>query len=81
MAARLFPISDFETGEWRLVPWSEHRQDDWPWSLEVLMPVLRGESVDRAIADQLAVRLGNCQVEPKDSEEDKRLAAKGPKWA
>lgn len=33
--------------EWRVGPWSMSEPELWPWGLELLLPVLKGEFTDR----------------------------------
>jgi hypothetical protein len=70
-AALIPPETDPDT--WRVVPWSETRQDDWPWSLEVKAPLMRGEFQGKINAEKLADMLGGCIVVEKGSSEDKQL--------
>lgn len=76
-AARIVPLALWEAGSWRVVPWSESSQDTWPWSVEIMAPVLRGEFTDKDLADELATRLPGAIVAIKGSDDDKALLQEG----
>lgn len=60
---------------WRVVPWSEIRQDVWPWSLEVMAPVMRGEFASLGLAEDVMLRMSGAILVQKGSSEDKIMDA------
>jgi hypothetical protein len=57
---------------WRLGPWSLTEPDSWPWALELMLPVMKGEYTSRPPALEHAHKIDGAAV-LEGSKEDKKL--------
>lgn len=63
--------------QWRLGPWSLSSPDAWPWGLELMLPVLKGEHVNRPLALEHAHKIDDAAVVLEGSKADKKLVNYG----
>lgn len=54
-------------GDWRAEPWSAGHPGEWPWTLEIRLPVMKGEFRLREDAEAVAAGMGGV-VECEGSE-------------
>lgn len=62
--------------EWKVEAWNLQAPDSWPWMLQLLLPVLKGEHVNRPAALLHAREIGG-QVALEGSREDMKIRACG----
>jgi hypothetical protein len=73
-------IDDYQgqvrAGEWRVMAWSESESGEWPWMLEVHLPVMKGEWRDQRDALEHAHQVDGTVV-LEDSPEERELLRRG----